>query len=66
MLVIKIVDRILYLVSEFIYMVLYFMAVVCHFIKVYRYAIVTFILLAVVYYGGLYGYCVRMVQIYGI
>lgn len=59
-------DVVCHLLSEFIYALACLVVVVYRFVKTYQVTIVVLFILATLILGGLFGYCFRMAQIYGI
>lgn len=66
MLLVKIMDVVCHLLSEFIYALACLVVVAYRFVKSYHVTIIVLFIIATLILGGLFGYCFRMVQIYGI
>lgn len=66
MLLVKIMDVVCHLFNEFIYALACLVVVVYRFVKTYQVTIVVLFILATLILGGLFGYCFRMSQVYGI
>ena len=66
MLFVKIMDVVCHLLNEFVYALACLVVVAYRFVKTYQVTIVVLFILATLILGGLFGYCFRMAQIYGI
>lgn len=66
MLLVKIMDVVCHLLSEFIYALACLAVVAYRFFKSYHVTIIVLFIIATLTLGGLFGYCFRMAQIYGI
>ena len=66
MLLVKIMDVVCHLFNEFIYALACLVVVVYRFVKSYHVTIIVLFIIATLTLGGLFGYCFRMAQVYGI
>ena len=66
MLLVKIMDVICHLLNEFVYALACLVVVAYRFVKTYQVTIIVLFIIATLVLGGLFGYCFRMAQIYGI
>ena len=66
MLFVKIMDVVCHLLNEFVYALACLVVVAYRFVKTYQVTIVVLFILATLVLGGLFGYCFRMSQVYGI
>ena len=61
----KVVESVLYLLNELVYFVFYVVLVAYKKMIEYRYIIGFIVLMICIVWGGIFGYCWRMTQIYG-